>query len=565
MAVKVINKIIATEQDLSFGEGKISQQRGGVTLSLDKINTVKVVSDISVLSNLSSSDQYVDPDKFSVVKVKGYTTENDGGEGLFYWDKTANIIDEDLGTAFISGISPTTGLWRRLNTETGQVNAKWFGVKGDGVTDDTDAMNRVVEYINNNENSTLYIPKGTYILKNTLDFSAADNVIIRGEGRQSTKLKFVGNVSPGIKLNTGSEVHIDSQYINLSGFTMVTDNLTSTAILVLSSMSVSDVVRAGLLEHLMFVGENTASGWFKCIHSQNVRGLTVQHSFAIGPNGGSSGNAFWHINNTITIGTDYYTYFNVETVNYENETLDLVPSGGNIQSIIADGSITEEKLAASVKEVIGTIKEYGGLAVPTGYLECDGTAYSRNTYAELFTAITLTQSGSRTSGSGVVTGLSDTTKMAAGMYVSGTGIPAGTTIATVDSSTQITLSQNSTATTTGDIVVAPWGIGDGTTTFNVPNLSRRATIGRGGTATGTVGNAVGATGGEEDHTLTIDEIPAHTHIENGFAATMIIDGTGAGVSFIGSTATGNSTGSAGGDQVHNNMQPSAVVMKIIKY
>ncbi|HNL11343.1 MAG TPA: hypothetical protein PKM44_12575, partial [Turneriella sp.] len=54
--------------------------------------------------------------------------------------------------------------------------------------------------------------------------------------------------------------------------------------------------------------------------------------------------------------------------------------------------------------------------------------------------------GTTTSGSAVVTGLSSTSDLAAGMHVRGVaGIPASTTIASVDSATQVTLSANATA------------------------------------------------------------------------------------------------------------------------
>ena len=63
----------------------------------------------------------------------------------------------------------------------------------------------------------------------------------------------------------------------------------------------------------------------------------------------------------------------------------------------------------------------------------------------LVTGPTVTQTGTLTSGSAVVTGLSDTSAFAGALGVSGTGIPAGTYVQTVDSSTQITLTQAATA------------------------------------------------------------------------------------------------------------------------
>ncbi len=44
------------------------------------------------------------------------------------------------------------------------VNVKNFGATGDGETDDTNAINNAIQYCKNNNKSTLFIPKGTYII-----------------------------------------------------------------------------------------------------------------------------------------------------------------------------------------------------------------------------------------------------------------------------------------------------------------------------------------------------------------------------------------------------------------
>lgn len=59
------------------------------------------------------------------------------------------------------------------------------------------------------------------------------------------------------------------------------------------------------------------------------------------------------------------------------------------------------------------------------------------------------ETGNTTSGQTAVTGMSSTTGLAAGMTVSGTGIPANTKVASVTSSTAIVLSAAATATNTG--------------------------------------------------------------------------------------------------------------------
>lgn len=48
--------------------------------------------------------------------------------------------------------------------------------------------------------------------------------------------------------------------------------------------------------------------------------------------------------------------------------------------------------------------------------------------------------------------------------------------------------------------------GNGTTTFNLPNLQGRVAMGTGN------GHTLGETGGQESHTLTTTEMPAHVHV-----------------------------------------------------
>lgn len=61
------------------------------------------------------------------------------------------------------------------------------------------------------------------------------------------------------------------------------------------------------------------------------------------------------------------------------------------------------------------------------------------------------------------------------------------------------------------VIGTTWGGGDGSTTFNLPNLQRRVTIGAGGTQVSGPGVNVGNVGGEETHTLITSEIPSHGH------------------------------------------------------
>lgn len=104
-----------------------------------------------------------------------------------------------------------------------------------------------------------------------------------------------------------------------------------------------------------------------------------------------------------------------------------------------------------------------------------------------------------------------------------------------------------------------YGEGDGSTTFNIPNLKGRVITGI--DANDTDFDTLGETGGEKEHTLTVDEMPSHSH-------TYIFDQTAGSNTNAVKTGTqssyGNNTGFTGGDQPHNIMQPYIVLNYIIK-
>lgn len=105
-----------------------------------------------------------------------------------------------------------------------------------------------------------------------------------------------------------------------------------------------------------------------------------------------------------------------------------------------------------------------------------------------------------------------------------------------------------------------WGAGDGVNTFNVPTSARMVEVGSGGAGTGVLGNAVGNIGGTETHVLTIAEMPAHTHTQQSINAGQLDSNIGGNSPLNGAPQTG----STGGGGAHNNMQPSMVVLRIIK-
>jgi microcystin-dependent protein len=143
-----------------------------------------------------------------------------------------------------------------------------------------------------------------------------------------------------------------------------------------------------------------------------------------------------------------------------------------------------------------------------------------------------------------------------------------------------------------------YGTGDGSTTFNVPNLNGKVIVGT--SSADAEFDVLGETGGEKTHVLTIAEMPSHNHgvtdpghahgvtdpghahsyvnqvgdqgvntlTTQNDAADQVDYGQTTGTSTTGVTVNTNTTGisiqNEGGGQAHNNLQPYMALRYIIK-
>lgn len=243
----------------------------------------------------------------------------------------------------------------------------------------------------------------------------------------------------------------------------------------------------------------------------------------------------------------------------------------------------------------GTINPYAGRTAPSNWLMCDGSNVSRTTYAALFAIIApvvgtftvtiATPAVVTLNGHGFQTGdpvyLTTTGALPTGLVantlyyvvrVDANSFNLSTTQANAYAGTKIATTGTQSGVHTAN--ACPYGLGDGSTTFGVPDLRGRTPAGNdsmGGTLanrlkltqTGGVYGNQGASGGEEGHQLTIAELASHTHSGGPYLQGQT-NFTPAANTGIGSTNNGTSPANTGGDALHNNVQPSLITNYIIK-
>lgn len=115
-----------------------------------------------------------------------------------------------------------------------------------------------------------------------------------------------------------------------------------------------------------------------------------------------------------------------------------------------------------------------------------------------------------------------------------------------------------------DVIGTTYGTGDGSTTFNVPNLKGKVLVGY--NSSETEFNTLGKTGGEKKHTLTTDEIPSHSHMmkgnsnpDSGSTAPAML------YKYTNDTLYNITSQNTGGGKAHNILQPYITLNYIIKY
>lgn len=112
--------------------------------------------------------------------LTGYYNAGDGGGGYFYWD-AGSLENDNNGTIIRPGSIATTapGRWKRRDKQ--PVNVKWFGAKGDGITDDTLMIQAAIDSVETT-GGTIWIPPGTYMIKAHVDSAVCTDKYLKDQG-----------------------------------------------------------------------------------------------------------------------------------------------------------------------------------------------------------------------------------------------------------------------------------------------------------------------------------------------------------------------------------------------
>lgn len=262
-------------------------------------------------------------------------------------------------------------------------------------------------------------------------------------------------------------------------------------------------------------------------------------------------------------------------------------------SMIAAGIISDTHISTGFGLVTsGAITQYAGRTAPSGWLLCDGSAVSRSTYATLFNIVSPTIGTFTTTIAtpGVMTLNAHGFLTGAQVYLTTTGaLPTGLTANTLYYIIKIDANTFNLATslanaiagtkiaTTGTqsgvhtLVFCPYGLGNGSTTFNVPSLSGKVAVGI--NTADTDFDTLGKSGGSKDlkaHNHGVTD-PGHIHsyyqgrgsvsyaggANNAIDSSLGLTGTNVGSNTTGLTVNTAGTGS-------NNMQPFISLNYIVK-
>jgi hypothetical protein len=163
---------------------------------------VNTVADLRTLNPNNLNTNYT---------LLGYRSLNDGGGGLFSW-YPGSVTATNLGTIFSSLYPGASG--RFIRQFSGSLNVRWFGATGDGVTDDSLALQGAIDTIPST-GGDVFLPGGNYSFSTGLNFPRA----IKFFGENTTRYALITRLS---YTGAGTAITISANYCQVSGINLTT-------------------------------------------------------------------------------------------------------------------------------------------------------------------------------------------------------------------------------------------------------------------------------------------------------------------------------------------------------
>lgn len=148
-----------------------------------------------------------------IARTLGYHSPNDSGHGIYRIRESINDAD-DGGAIHVL----RNGFVAELITD-GTINVKQFGAAGDGLSDDTNALQNAVNYSYSHKFPIIFIPSGTYKITSTIKLGGSfTKPCILGENTQTTLLKYdtLAADTPAILLTGGSGCNCKAYLKNIT-------------------------------------------------------------------------------------------------------------------------------------------------------------------------------------------------------------------------------------------------------------------------------------------------------------------------------------------------------------
>lgn len=245
----------------------------------------------------------------------------------------------------------------------------------------------------------------------------------------------------------------------------------------------------------------------------------------------------------------------------------------------------------------GTVADFTGVVVPSGWVLANGTALSRTTFSILYNVLAFTSVSATTTNTSTSIVVPNSALFQIGWFVGGNNVTCNSTISSIPDGTHIVINNAAGAGGATTLSIGPYQQGDCSTTFNLPNLTGRIAAGVDGatnitSATCTNPASLGASCGAQTQTLTASQIPVITSTgatsgnlsvtvsgigigvgqngqvsADGVSAIIGVQGNGSAGSASGATSGSisvSTTSNNAGGAAHPILPPVSLVYKIIK-